>query len=788
MRITRALLLLATLFSEWDRFEAVDTELMRLCVSQNTCENCLEASLACAWCSDWSFSNSTLGRPRCNLEDNLWAFGCPSEEIRTAPSGSVELVEDFDFQDVQEAGQTPLQLKPQKVKMRIRPKESRTVNLYYRPAKNYPLDLYYLMDLTWSMKDDKDTMVALGLNMTDTIGKFTNNFRFGFGSYADKPLMPFVFPGHEDNPCKSEHSVCSPLYAFQHRMSLSENIHRFIKEMNESSVTGNVDNLEAGMDGVVQSIVCAKEVGWAHQARKIILMATDGFLHFAGDGKLIGTVARSDFKCHLDGDGKYAMSTKFDYPSLEEVSRLLKENKVNLIFAVTEDRRAEYESIANLLKQKARVATLTSDSSNILEIIESSYHELISKVVLQDNSTDPLRLQYLSNCGKKDGEYLYTSECDGIQEGEVYKFTAMLSFDKCPRNESLWKQTIIIEDALASKASEIVIEVELLCGCNCKDSHNSHCLHGSDECGLCKCDSGWSGEHCDCNISSSTENRLKCIGPDSSKICSDKGECICGSCVCDEGYKGQYCECSACDKYDGLECSGRGTCTCGVCQCLKGWKGNGCQCPLTEVLCMAPGSTDVCAGRGYCDCGECRCNVTAEDGTYYRGKYCELSVGSGGGSLCALYNACVNATIENPQGIDEFCRTNVTDYTTKKVDSVDKGNEHYCIVSTVGETQTCFIQYTYEFQRNHDVLLKIGEKICNAPINVASVSLQIIAVTFFFATICLLIWKFWTTYKDKQEYQKFEIDRQKTTFSLNQNPLFRPATTEFRVPSVINED
>lgn len=56
--------------------------------------------------------------------------------------------------------------------------------------------------------------------------------------------------------------------------------------MNESSVTGNLDNLEAGMDGVVQSIVCAKEVGWAHQARKIILMATDGFLHFAGDGKV----------------------------------------------------------------------------------------------------------------------------------------------------------------------------------------------------------------------------------------------------------------------------------------------------------------------------------------------------------------------------------------------------------------------------------------------------------------------------------------------------------------------
>lgn len=57
--------------------------------------------------------------------------------------------------------------------------------------------------------------------------------------------------------------------------------------MNDSSVTGNVDNLEGGLDGVVQSIVCAEEIGWAQQARKLMLMATDGFLHFAGDGKVM---------------------------------------------------------------------------------------------------------------------------------------------------------------------------------------------------------------------------------------------------------------------------------------------------------------------------------------------------------------------------------------------------------------------------------------------------------------------------------------------------------------------
>lgn len=51
-------------------------------------------------------------------------------------------------------------------------------------------------------------------------------------------------------------------------------------------MTGNVDNLEGGLDGIVQAIVCDRQVGWAHQARKLMLIATDGLLHFAGEGKV----------------------------------------------------------------------------------------------------------------------------------------------------------------------------------------------------------------------------------------------------------------------------------------------------------------------------------------------------------------------------------------------------------------------------------------------------------------------------------------------------------------------
>ncbi|XP_046835815.1 integrin beta-nu [Vespa crabro] len=765
-----------------------ETELLRLCVPQNSCESCLEVNDACAWCSDWSYTNSTIGKPRCNLPKRLKEFGCPITEIRKAPSGYVEYILNEDFQDVS-SDHLPVQLKPQRVHVKLRPNSKMEMNLQYRPAKNYPLDLYYLMDLTWSMKDDKDTLVGLSRKMTDTLGTFTDNFRLGFGSYADKPLMPFIFPGHENNPCRSEYATCAPLYSFKHHLPLTGDVDQFVRKVNNSDVTGNVDNLEGGLDGVIQAIVCEDIIGWGHQARKLMLLATDGYLHFAGEGKLGGAVNRQDFKCHLDKNGQYSLAKEYDYPSLAEISRLLQDHKVNLIFAVTEDRREEYELISDLLKEKARVATLAANSSNILEIIESSYHEIISKLVLRDNSTNPLKLEYFSNCGRDDSPIVNKAECNGIQEGQVYEFKVVFSMESCPRNESLWKQTVVIDDALASEASEIIVEVELLCGCNCKEQESSHCKNGVNECGICKCDPGWSGETCDCDESSWLVNRLQCIEFDGTNdACSGRGECICGRCSCDLGYKGQYCECSPCDKTDGIECGGRGTCECGTCNCIDGWKGDGCQCPSDNNLCIAPGSDEICGNHGYCDCGHCRCNTTAPDGLYYRGTFCESSASSGGSDLCVLYNSCVNATVEISQDAEKLCHTNTSFYQIQRVESVDTGNEHYCFIRTVKDRTTCIIPYIYHFNKDNTVTLMIADKSCRTSLHVALIPGIIFLAIMIMGIIGLCIWKCWIAIQDKREYVKFEQERQKTVYCLDENPLFKPATTRFNVPPLFNDN
>lgn len=62
----------------------------------------------------------------------------------------------------------------------------------YSQAEDYPVDLYYLMDLSKSMEDDKMSLSMLGDSLAVKMRQITSNFRLGFGSFVDKVLMPYV--------------------------------------------------------------------------------------------------------------------------------------------------------------------------------------------------------------------------------------------------------------------------------------------------------------------------------------------------------------------------------------------------------------------------------------------------------------------------------------------------------------------------------------------------------------------------------------------------------------------
>jgi integrin beta 1 len=44
------------------------------------------------------------------------------------------------------------------------------------------------MDLTYSMKDDKATLSQVGDSLSTALRNLTENYRLGFGSFADKPV------------------------------------------------------------------------------------------------------------------------------------------------------------------------------------------------------------------------------------------------------------------------------------------------------------------------------------------------------------------------------------------------------------------------------------------------------------------------------------------------------------------------------------------------------------------------------------------------------------------------
>lgn len=70
--------------------------------------------------------------------------------------------------------------------------EAYSLKMHYTQAVDYPVDLYYLMDLSKSMEDDKDKLSSLGNLLAESMRNITSNFRLGFGSFVDKVVMPYV--------------------------------------------------------------------------------------------------------------------------------------------------------------------------------------------------------------------------------------------------------------------------------------------------------------------------------------------------------------------------------------------------------------------------------------------------------------------------------------------------------------------------------------------------------------------------------------------------------------------
>lgn len=56
------------------------------------------------------------------------------------------------------------------------------------------------------------------------------------------------------NPCTSR--TCAPTYSFHNDLPLTRNVDDFVESVNKVDISSNIDNLEGGLDAMMQAVVC----------------------------------------------------------------------------------------------------------------------------------------------------------------------------------------------------------------------------------------------------------------------------------------------------------------------------------------------------------------------------------------------------------------------------------------------------------------------------------------------------------------------------------------------------
>lgn len=113
------------------------------------------------------FSNDQHGTYKCALLEN------PKNKIIILENKTLTLEDTVG----QGRGSEFVQISPQRIRLKLRLGEKTKVSFKVANAKKYPVDLYYLMDLSNSMSDDRDTVVST-VTHSSFIHQFENAYNF----------------------------------------------------------------------------------------------------------------------------------------------------------------------------------------------------------------------------------------------------------------------------------------------------------------------------------------------------------------------------------------------------------------------------------------------------------------------------------------------------------------------------------------------------------------------------------------------------------------------------------
>ena len=150
------------------------------CKSKQTCGECIQ-QIKCSWCRD-----PDLKSGRCMDHDQAQKSCSKIED----PNGKTVIFQDDQLNPDSFSDLTLIQPQKGRVSLRISDNPIR-VPFTIGQSKQYPLDLYFLLDFSFSMNETISNVANQGQSIISAIKEITKDLRIGIGSFTEKNLAPF---------------------------------------------------------------------------------------------------------------------------------------------------------------------------------------------------------------------------------------------------------------------------------------------------------------------------------------------------------------------------------------------------------------------------------------------------------------------------------------------------------------------------------------------------------------------------------------------------------------------
>uniref|UniRef100_A0A8C5I6Q7 Integrin beta n=1 Tax=Gouania willdenowi TaxID=441366 RepID=A0A8C5I6Q7_GOUWI len=691
---------------------------------------------------------------RCDTVEELMERGCRMEDV-ISPKNDIDITAN---QALSPEGREPVQMRPQRINLKLRPGLPATFKVSFKRAVGYPVDLYYLMDLSYSMKDDLANVKELGKDLLAVLKKVTKHARIGFGAFVDKTVLPYTNTNKKklEKPCDENDQQCQAAFGYRHVLSMTDSEAEFRNQVSQQYISGNLDPPEGSLDAMMQAAVCRNEIGWRNSSTRLLVLTTDAGFHTAGDGKLAGILEPNDEQCHMGGQ-LYTKSNEMDYPSVGQLATMLEKNNIQPIFAVTQNVEKVYKELSEMIP-KSEVGILSSDSRNVVQLIENAYNvspSLSSCHRLHCFEKKNIRKVYVANQTTP----IVLNHKFPLCPFQI-SFNVTVTADSCIKTQSFTIRPQGIKDTLT-------VTITPVCECECArsvDSVHQHCSDkGSVDCGICRCVEGFIGQFCECSSGNKDTSALRAsCRRDNGTECEGRGDCVCGRCQCHttesgSSYHGEFCQCDDehCEKFQNKLCGGNGQCNCGECKCNPGYEGSACQCTVSEEGCRTPNNS-VCYGRGVCKCNRCEC----KEG--YQRPHCQTCLGCPDQCLSKLNCIECLGFMSGPlkDNCNTVCRGSVHGETVEQF--TIPGKE--CLQK---DSEGCWIKFKLEQLVGEDVYRAEIDKQreCPKPPNVTAIIAGSLAGVAIIGILLLLLVKLLIHLNDLKEFRKFENEKKKSKWA-----------------------